>query len=290
MILITGATGHFGRATIDFLLKQNFPAKEIAALVRDETKAADLKAKGIELRKGDYHDYASLVKAFRGIEKLLLISSNDLNDRTGQQINAINAAKEAGVKHVSYTSIQRWEKEESFISIITQSHWDTDKYLKESGLTYTILKNTLYADILPGFLGGNVVENGVNVPAGNGSVPFVTRLDMAEAAANILAGGKHDNKEYAIASEVLYSFADIAKILSDITGKDIKYNDITPALFIEQRVKEGIPQEYAGFNAMFAEAVKQGELAYASSDLTSLLGRKPTSLKEVLQTIYAIKK
>jgi NAD(P)H dehydrogenase (quinone) len=287
MILITGATGQLGRATIDFLLKKNFPENKIAALVRDEAKAADLIAKGIELRKGDYHDYTSLIKAFQGIEKVLLISSSDLNDRSGQQINVIKAAKEAGVKHVLYTSVQSKRNTPSFIPMVVQSHIETEDYLKKSGLVYTILKNTLYADILPAFIGENIFEKGVNVPAGMGSVPFAPRLDMAEAAANVLFGGSHENKEYVIAADTLYSFADIAEILSGITGKTIKYNDVTPELFIKQRTNEGLPQEYAGFFALFAEAIKQNEFSLKESDLLTLLGRKPTSLKEFLKLVYA---
>lgn len=288
MILVTGATGHLGKATIDFLLKRDFPANKIAALIRDESKAGDLKAMGIELRKGDYHNYDSLTNALQGIEKVLFISSSDVNDRTAQQLNVINAAKEVGVKHILYTSVHRWENAQSFISTVTQSHIETENHLKKSGLSYTILKNTLYSDILPAFLGQKVVQNGINVPAGNGKVPFVMRLDMAEAAANILSEEKRNNKEYAIASDVLYSFTDIAKILSEITGKEIKYNDVSTELFIKQRIEEGLPQEYASFYASFAEAIKQGEFGSGGSDLASILGRKPISLKEFLQPIFSL--
>ena len=107
MILITGATGHLGKATIDFLLKKGVSATNIVALVRDEAKAADLKALGVGLRKGDYNDAASLETAFQGIDKLLLVSSSDINDRTAQHLNAVNAAKKAGVKHIIYTSFQQ---------------------------------------------------------------------------------------------------------------------------------------------------------------------------------------
>lgn len=105
MILITGATGNYGKATIDFLLKKGIQANSISALVRNEAKAEDLKAKGINLRIGDYDNYASLVKAFKGVDKLLLVSGSDVADRTKQHENAVNAAKEAGVRHIFYTSL-----------------------------------------------------------------------------------------------------------------------------------------------------------------------------------------
>jgi NAD(P)H dehydrogenase (quinone) len=107
MILITGATGQLGGATIRFLLDKGFPAEKIGALVRDEVKAAELKDKGINPRIGDYNNLESLMQAFTGIDKLLLVSSSDLNDRTNQHINAVKAARSAGVGHIFYTSFQR---------------------------------------------------------------------------------------------------------------------------------------------------------------------------------------
>ena len=105
MILVTAATGHFGTATIESLLKKNIPASQIAGLVRDEKKAADLAIKGITLRKGDYYDAASLQQAFQGIDTLVFISSGSLEDRVSQHRNVVNAAKASGVKHIIYTSV-----------------------------------------------------------------------------------------------------------------------------------------------------------------------------------------
>src|ERR1039457_6989782 len=187
MILITGATGQFGRATIDFLLKKKIPAKNIAAMVRDSSKAEDLKNKGIILKVGDYDNYLGLVSVFKGIDKLLLISANDMVKRAKQQANAVNAAKEAGVKHLIFTSFERKnETETSPISMLATAYIETEKLIKGSGLTYTIMRNTLYADVLPMFMGEKVFETGIFLPAGAGRASFTLRLDMAEAAANIL--------------------------------------------------------------------------------------------------------
>jgi len=153
MILITGSTGNYGKATIDFLLKKGFSANSISALVRDVTKAEDLKTKGINLKIGDYDNYASLVEAFKGVDKLLLVSGNDVVNRGKQQINAVNAAKEAGVKHIIYTSfVRKNDSETSPIAFIAKSHIETEKQIKASGMAYTILKNNLYLDVLPMFL------------------------------------------------------------------------------------------------------------------------------------------
>jgi len=285
MILVTGATGHLGSATIDFLLKK-IPANEIAALVRDASKGKTLAEKGIDVRIGNYHDYDSLVKAFKGIDKLLLISSNDFNDRTGQQLNAINAAKEAGVKHVIYTSAVIKDIKTTAIPFVMDTHHATAEYLKASGLIYTLMNNNLYADVLPMFLGAKVLETGVYIPTGEGTVPFATRLDMAEANANVLTTSGHENKEYNISSTTLYSFADIATLLSELSGKQIVYIDPTKEDFIAQLKQVGVPEEYIGVTAGFAEAIKGNEFNLPDDSLEKILGRKPVELKEYLRQTY----
>ena len=162
MILITGATEHFGKATIDHLLKKGIPAHTIAALVRDEAKATELKAKGIQIRLGDYNNYASLQSAFAGIEKLLLVSSSDLQDRLKQQENAVKAAREARVKHIIYTSFARKnETDSSPIASVGKAHLETERLIKASGIPYTLLLNSLYTDMLPIFFGEQVLQTGI---------------------------------------------------------------------------------------------------------------------------------
>ena len=144
MILVTGATGPLGKAVVESLLKKT-PASNITALVRDPAKSEALKEQGVDIRQGDYNNYDSLVKAFTGIDKLYFVSGNDIPNRSTQQANVVRAAKQAGVKHILYTSFQR--KNETFsspIALVAQSHLQTEKALKESGIPYTILKHTLY--------------------------------------------------------------------------------------------------------------------------------------------------
>ncbi len=291
MILITGATGHFGQATIDFLLKKGIPANTISALVRDTTKAEDLKAKGINIKMGNYDDYTSLLSAFKGIDKLLLISGNDISNRLKQQENAVNAAREAGVKHIVYTSfVRKNETESSPIAFVGKSHIETDKLIKASGIPYTIMLNSLYADVLPMFFGEKVLETGIFLPAGEGKSAYTTRQDMAEAAANILATSGHENKEYVISSSTNYSLHDAASFISEATGKQVSYLSPSSEIYIDTLSKAGVPMEYVGMFAGFSEAIRQGEFETSSSDLEKLIGRKPTTLKEYLKTIYSTNK
>lgn len=290
MILITGATGHFGKATIDHLLKKGTPAHTIAALVRDEAKATELKAKGIQIRTGDYNNYASLQSAFAGIDKLLLVSSSDLHDRSKQQESAVNAAREAGVKHIIYTSFARKnETDTSPIAIIGKSHIETEKFIKASGIPYTILLNSLYTDVLPMFFGDQVLQTGIFLPAGLGKATYATRNDMAEAAANILTGQGHENKAYTIANTESYSLQDAATILQDITGKSVAYINPTVADYTNTLTQAGVPAEYIGMFAAVSEAIKQGEFETSGTDLETLLGRKPATLREYLEVVYKVK-
>jgi NAD(P)H dehydrogenase (quinone) len=288
MILITGATGQFGKATIDHLLAKGIPANNIAALVRDENKATDLKAKGVIIRKGDYNDYASLLSAFKGVDKLLLVSGTDLQNRLKQQQDAVKAAGEAGVKHIVYTSfIRKNETETSPIAFVGKAHIETDKFIIASGIPYTIMLNNIYVDMLPMFFGDKVLETGIFLPAGDGKAAYSTRNDMAEAAANILTGKGHENKQYVIANTTNYSLQDAAAMLSELTGKSIAYTKPSTALYTETLTKAGVPTEYVGMFAGFSEAISQGEFETSSTDLEKLLGRKPTTLKEYLKSVYS---
>ncbi len=286
MILVTGATGHLGKGIIDILL-QSLPADGIAALVRDESKAAGLREKGVDVRVGDYNDVESMVRAFAGVDKLMLISSSDMADRVTQHINAIHAAREAGVGHITYTGIEMKDPSNSAIAFIAASHIAAYEHLKASGIPYTIFRNTLYAEVLPMFIGERATENGIFFPAGDGRVPYATRSDMAEASAQVLMGGGHENKEYALSVNHSYSFADIAAILSEIAGREVAYINPPMEIFVEQLVKAGVPEMYADFSASFGEAIKNNEFDLPGTTLEELLGRKPTSLKEYLQSVYA---
>jgi NAD(P)H dehydrogenase (quinone) len=287
MILVTGATGHFGKATIDHLLNKGVAASNIAALVRDEHKAQDLKAKGVHVKIGDYNQYDSLVAAFKGVDKLLLVSSNDLEQRTQQQLDAVKAAKEAGVKHIYYTSFERKnETATSPIAAVALSHVDTEKAIKESGLTYTIFKNNLYMEVFLFFFGDKVLEQGIYFPAGNTKAAYALRDDMAEAMANVLVSQGHENKSYSINHTDNVSLHDVAATLSELAGKPIAYNSPSPQEYVTTLTQANVPTPYIHMFSGFAEAIKQGEFETTKTDLEHLLGRKPTTLKEFLRKAY----
>jgi len=285
MILITGASGHLGGATIDFLLKKN-PNAKIKALVRSEEKGKDLKAKGVEIAIGDYLNYDSLFNAMKGVETMLLVSTSTMGDRHAQHANAIKAAKENGVKHIVYTSVLKANPNSKFSAGI--DHYKTEEDIKNSGISYTIMRNTYYADFLPNIIGNAVESGAIYYSAGNAKVNFALRSEMAEANAVVLANPTaHQNKIYEITSARKYTFDEIADILSEITGKQIKYVDIPVEVLKENIIKFGMPKEVADLMGSIAESMKAGEFDFIDPTLEKLIGRKPTDLKDFLKNVYS---
>lgn len=287
-VLVTGATGSLGKSVVTALLNKN-AAIQLAVLVRDASKAEELKAKGVDVRVGNYDDPQSLVAAFKGIDTLYFVSGSDIVKRSLQHENVVKAAKEAGVKHVVYTSFMRKnETASSPIALVAEAHIKTEQWLKASGLTFTILKHNLYMDMLPMFMGEKVLETGIIYqPAGEGKTAFTLRDDMAEVAAHVLTSSGHENKEYDITAEDAYSYSDVAAILSQVTGKPIHYVSPSAEEFNKTLSDAGVPMEYIGLFASFSEAIKQGEFEKTSTTIAQLTGKKPTSLTEFLKTIYA---
>lgn len=284
MILVTGATGHLGTIVVEYLLKQT-NADNIITLARSEEKAKALKDKGVKVRIGDFDDAASLDRAMQGIEKVLLISTADPN-RLQQHKNVVDAAKKAGVRHIAYTGVSMKDFSKSAIIGLMESHFQTEDYIRNSGLTFTFLRNTLYTDVIPLYVGQQVFETGIYYPAGTGTVPFALRKEMGEATANVLLQEGHENKTYHITGNELYSFADIASELSALSGKTVTYTDANTTEYADQLKQHGVADFLVFLLGGFGTDIKNKQFEIVSNDLESLLGRKPASLKEGLKAIY----
>lgn len=285
MILVTGATGQLGTIVVNELLKK-IPAGELAVLVRDENKAAAFKAKGVEVRVATYQDEAALTNALQGIEKLLLISSSDLNNRFEQHKNVVDAAKTAGVKHILYTGITMQNAATSPLKDFVSDHFRTENYIKANGFTYTFLQNSLYAEVIPMFAGPQAVDTGIFFPAGEGKVSFVGRQDLGEATATILASEGHENKTYQLTGAAAYSFADVAATLSSLANKPVNYTSPEPAAFEEALKGFGLPAEIIGMSLGFAAAIKQHDFEVVDTTLERLLGKPTTDLSTYLKAAY----
>lgn len=286
-ILITGATGGLGGLTVQALLHR-VSAGQVVALVRDVSKAAHLRDQGVEVRQGDYQDRPSLLSAFQGVDALLLVSAMAFTDRLAQHVNVIEAAKTAGVRHIVYTSIQRKPGSSFSIDGVTESDIATEQALKDSGLSYTILRNGLYFEALGFLLGGEVLEKGVHVVEGEGKAPLVTRGDLAEANAVVLTQAGHENAIYTLGASEAVSFREIAAELSALQGEPVVYSPVSADQFVADLIDAGLPPAVAEFQAQWEMAVAHGEFAEVSGDLERLIGRKPVSHREYLRTAYGV--
>jgi NAD(P)H dehydrogenase (quinone) len=284
MILVLGATGHLGSAVISQLLK-NTSFSNIVAFARNESKTAGLREKNVEVRIGTYDDVSSLDRAMKGIEKVLLISSNGPN-RLQQHKNVVAAAKRAGVKHIAYTGIALKDMSTASLRPYMEDLLQTEYFITTSGMSYTILRNSLYTGGTPLFGGENIFKTGIFLPAGNGKVAFALRREMGEAAANVLVQNGHENKTYQMTGSALTSYEDVARELSVLTGGDVKYTDADPATFPDMLKKFGLPPFVALLIESFSNDVRNHQFEIQTNELEKLLGRKPATLSAALKEVY----
>jgi NAD(P)H dehydrogenase (quinone) len=285
MILVTGASGHLGQSVIAQLQKQ-YPNNSIAALVRSEEKGAALKGQGIQIRIGDYHDSTALQTALKGIEKVILISSSDFNNRLQQHKNVVDAAARNGVQHIYYTGVAMNDIHTSPLKPFLEDHFQTEAYIKESRLTYTFLQHSLYAEVVPMFIGEQALQTGVFFPAGDGEVAFATRADLAEAIALVVSSQGHDNKTYQMTNTETYSFAKVAEYLTEINQSEVAYSSPEPEVFAETLRGYQVPEHIIGMSLGFAAGIKNNDFNQPSNQLAKILGRTPTSLKSFLAQVY----
>ncbi|GIV82058.1 MAG: NAD(P)-dependent oxidoreductase [Anaerolineae bacterium] len=281
--MVTGSTGQFGRAVIDALSVGVRPTA-ITALARDPARAADLAARGVNVRRGDYTDYASMVQAFRGIEKLLFVSTNALEGVIEQHSTVIAAAKHAGVQHIVFTSVVSRSTAPRFR--LVRDYLQTEKELIDSGITYTIMRNGYYMDMLPMFIGDAVQTGQIRYPAGEGKTSFTLRSDLAEAAAKVLTSSGHENRVYETCGSTAYTFQDIANALSAVAGRRIDYIDIPVADFEASLRKGGLSPLEVELMVGMADSIKAGEGNCHDPCLEELLGRRPMTLEEFLARAY----
>ncbi|MEZ0543093.1 SDR family oxidoreductase [Fibrella arboris] len=286
MLLITGATGQLGSTVIEFLHKK-LPPTQLAAFVRDEQKASHLAERGVSVRLGTYDDPTSLDRAMQGIDTVLLIAGTDEDNRLRQHQHVVDAAKKAGVQRIAYTS-RALKDRRTLANQLMEGHFQTEEYIKASGLGYTLFRNILYLDTIPLFVGPAVFDTGIRLPAGQGRVSFALRSEMGEAMANALLEPGTGNTSYELTGNASYSFGDVAATLTNLSGRDVRYTDTPAATFAEQMKQRGVPEFRVQRMIGFMTDIKNGQEDAISPDLENLLGRKPASLTEGLKELFKL--
>lgn len=266
-IAVTGATGQLGRLAVAALKTRG--AAPIA-LARSPEKAADL---GVEVRHFDYLQPETT--ALRGVDTLVLISSNDFQDRAGQHKAVIAAAKAAGVGHVIYTSILKGDKSPMQLAA---DHVETEAALKASGLPHTVLRNGWYTENYTGSLGAAVEHGAMAGAVGEGLVSTAARADYAEAIAAVALDKAHQGKVHELAGDTAYRLADMAAEVSRLTGKTIPYATLPEADYAQMLTGFGLPEGFACVLADSDVQASKGALFDDSKTLSRLIGRPTTPM------------
>lgn len=286
MILITGATGQLGTAVVTQLLRQSALGK-FTLFVRDRSKAQAYIDQGIPVRVGDFDDPASLPQAFAGISKLLLISSRSI-ERARQQKQVVDAAVHAGVRHIVYTGLAIQDIATSHTNDLMQSHFDTEAHIRASGVAYTFLRNTMYADALPEIIGEGWSRHGINLPGGDGQVPYALRREMGEATANLLLQDDHAMRTYDITGRGSHTYLDVADALGSLTGQTVSYTDISEQAFAQHLQAAGLPDFLIYLSTSTVRDVKDHQYELRSDALRKLLGREPAGLEQMIKEVFAL--
>ncbi|HEY4079726.1 MAG TPA: SDR family oxidoreductase [Burkholderiaceae bacterium] len=278
MIVVTGATGQLGRLVIENLL-QTVPASSVVAAVRDPAKAADLAARGVQLRQADYNDAASLDRAFAGAEKLLLISSNELGQRVAQHRAVIDAAVRSGIKLVAYTSLLHADTSPLGLA---REHQETEALLKASGLPHVLLRNGWYTENYtagaPAALQHGVLLGG----AGAGRISSAARADYAAAAAAVLVQEGQAGRVYELAGDAAFTLADLAAELARQSGKPVAYRDLPKADYEAALLGFGLPAPIAELISDSDLGASRGALFDDGHQLSRLIGRASTPLAQTV--------
>ena len=279
-IVITGGSGKLGRLTAEAVAAKVSPS-EVTLVTRTPDALGGLAARGFVVRTGDFDDPLSLRAAFAGGERLLIISATEIGRRVVQHRAAIDAAVAAGVHWAAYTGIPN--PSDSNPGAAARDHRATEEALRESGLAWTFLRNSIYAESLvrgggPALASGTLVTN-----AGEGRTSYVSREDCAAAAAAVLTSDGHDGKEYDITGPEALSGADLAALASELSGKPVEAVPVDDATLVGILVEHaGLPEPVAEFIASFGRAGREGQLSTVSNAVEELTGTPPRHFRDVL--------
>ena len=279
MIAITGATGQLGRLVVAALLERKVNPKELVAIVRTPAKAADLAAKGVQVRAGDYREPQTMSAALEGVTTVLLISSSEVGQRAPQHQVVIDAAKKSGVKLLAYTSILHGDRSKLALAA---EHIATERALAASGVPHVLLRNGWYFENYTANLATSL-QHGFAGSAGTGRIAAASRADFAAAAAVVQTTPGQAGKVYELAGDVPFTMAELAAETSKQTGKTLAYANLPPEQFRGVLLGAGLPPPFADILVDADLNIVKGELDDTTKQLSTLIGRPTTSLSTAVR-------
>ncbi len=276
-LAITGATGHIGGTTARHLSDAGLPLR---LLVRDASRAPSLP--GAEVREVAYGDPAA-VEALRGVETLLMVSAAESDDRVGEHRGFVEAAAEAGVRHVVYTSFVGASDASGFL--LGRDHGATEEIIRATGLDFTFLRDNFYAEVFPHFADESGAIKG---PAGSGRVAAVSRRDVAEVAALVLRDpSAHTGATYDLTGPTALTMDEAAATLTVLTGRPHRFVDETMEQARASRAHYGAPDWLVDAWISTYTAIRDGELDAISDDVPRLLDRPATSFVDAVRPVVS---
>lgn len=279
MIAVTGASGQLGRLVIQELIRR-VPANQIVAAVRSPARSSGLAAQGVHVREADYTRPDTLDTAFRGVTRVLLISAVEVGRKFVLHKAVIDAAQEAGVERLAYTSLLRAD---SSALILAGDHRQTEDYIRASGVPFAMLRNGWYLENHTSSLAAAVKGGAVIGSSGNGRFASASRADYAAAAAVVLMQPVSGNKTYELAGDHAFSMTELAAELSRQLGREVPYRNLSGEDYAATLLGAGLPQ--SGVDVILdadAQAIR-GALDSTSHDLSELIGRPTTTLADAVR-------
>lgn len=278
MIVVTGATGGLGSATVENLLER-VPADRIGVSVRDVAQAQHFADRGVRVRRGSYEDPVALRNSFAGAEQVLLVSGNDpAADLVGLHRDAVEAAVAAGAQRILYTSQQAAVPGNPYRP--SEIHMATEAVLAESGAAWTALRNGAYGPLEQVL--GPWQQTGRIARPEDGPVPYTDRADVAEATAVVLAGDRRFDGPITLTAPTAVTFDDFAAIASDLTGRTIERTVLDDEQWVADQITIGVPEQAARLMLTWYQASRAGYFAAADPLMAELLGREPRSAADRL--------
>lgn len=285
MIFVSGANGQFARAVVRNVLA-NAPASSLVVGSRDvgTAFARELAALGAQVRLADFNRPDLMRGALEGVTKALLTPTYDTNDkRLRQNLNALEAAQAAGVRHVVYASFLRAESQRVEHSRLV--HFPTEKAIRASGLGFTILRHALYADILVGDLQETLSTGVLRRASGKARCAYIAREDLGESAARILIRDEPSGLTYTETMEQTYSGEEVAALMSDVFGRPIRFEPVPAAEWPRYMTEHwGVPPELSKSTVGTMQAVEAGEFDLVTNDYASITGRPPRTMRQFLES------
>lgn len=284
MIVVTGAGGRLGRRVVRGLVER-VGAGRVRAVARDGARARAVLPAGVTVVEADYDRPASLVPAFAGAERLLLVSSNDVRHARRQHRAAVDAACIVGVGHLVYTSLLNCPRSRAQVADV---HGDTEAAIRASGLPWTLLRNGWYLENCTENLMPHLQMGAIYGAAGKGRVAGASRDDLAAAAVEVLLGGSgHVGRVYELGGDVSFDMEELAAIVSRVAQRCLPYVDVGRSTYRATLEGAGVSPHMANLIADADVAIAHGDLDTASIALHRLLGRPTIALVEKVREALA---